>query len=39
MWLRNQMAGFGAREFEFALEIGQHHIEILHGHFGRGVPE
>jgi len=37
--LRNAMAGFGAGKLEFPLEIGQDHIEILHGHLGRGVPE
>jgi hypothetical protein len=37
--LRNKMARFCASQLEFPLEISQGHIEILHGHLGRGVTE
>jgi hypothetical protein len=33
------MFGFGASHLEFALNVGEGHIEIVHGHLGIDVAE
>ena len=33
------MPGFGASQFKLALQIGQRHIDIAHGHARTGVAE
>ena len=37
--LGNQMPGLGACQVELAAEIGEGHVDIAHGHVGRGVAE